>query len=95
MLFIETRFIVAVETPKLTVWCDALLSPSPVGVAPARLLQCYTQPLRVSKEVFKALSKSGIPFYAAKGPPVAARMLSSMIPILYICAIYFFVFKKG
>lgn len=56
---------------------------------------CYTQPLRVSKEVFKAMTKSGIAFSASKAPPAAARTLSGIFPVLYILAIYFFVFKKG
>lgn len=48
-------------------------------------------PLRVSKEVFKALSTSGIPFSAAKSPPG----LSAIFPVLYLFAIYFFVIKRG
>lgn len=58
---------------------------------PACLEKCYTLPLRVSKEVFKALSTSGIPFSATKSPPG----LSAIIPVLYLFAIYFFVINKG
>ncbi|CAM9746709.1 unnamed protein product [Pylaiella littoralis] len=53
--------------------------------------ECYTIPLRVSKEVFKALSTSGIPFMAVKSPPG----LSSIFPVAYLFAVYFFVIKRG
>ncbi|CAN0276861.1 unnamed protein product [Ascophyllum nodosum] len=57
--------------------------------------QCYTLPLNVKKDVFEALSKSGVPYATAKSSPAAYRTLSTVFPLLYICAIYFFVFKKG
>ncbi|CAM9901737.1 unnamed protein product, partial [Hapterophycus canaliculatus] len=53
--------------------------------------ECYTLPLRVSKEIFKALSDSGIPFMATKTPPG----LSAIFPVAYLFAIYFFVIKRG
>lgn len=55
------------------------------------LEKCYTLPMRVSKEVFKALCGSGIPFKASKSPPA----LSAIFPVIYLFAIYFFVIKKG
>ena len=58
-------------------------------------MQCYTLPLNVKKDVFEALSKSGVPYATAKSSPAAYRTLSTVFPLLYICAIYFFVFKKG
>ncbi|CAM9626075.1 unnamed protein product [Scytosiphon promiscuus] len=53
--------------------------------------QCYTLPLRVSREIFKVLSDSGVPFMATRTPPG----LSAIFPVLYLFAIYFFVMKKG
>lgn len=53
--------------------------------------QCYTLPLRVSKEVFKALCNSGIPFRASKSPPG----LSFIFPVVYLLAVYYFIVKRG
>lgn len=65
--------------------------PSRTRAHPPFLDKCYTVPLRVSKEVFKALCTSGIPFSAVKSPPG----LSAIFPVLYLFAIYFFVIKRG
>ncbi|CAM9171057.1 unnamed protein product [Ectocarpus sp. 12 AP-2014] len=53
--------------------------------------ECYTLPLRVSKEVFKALCNSGIPFRASKSPPG----LSFIFPVVYLLAVYYFIIKRG
>ncbi|CBJ26876.1 cell division protein [Ectocarpus siliculosus] len=53
--------------------------------------ECYTLPLRVSKEVFKALCNSGIPFRASKSPPG----LSFIFPVVYLLAVYYFIVKRG
>ncbi|CAM9702520.1 unnamed protein product, partial [Ectocarpus fasciculatus] len=53
--------------------------------------ECYTLPLRVSKEVFKALCNSGIPFRATKSPPG----LSFIFPVAYLLAVYYFIVKRG
>lgn len=58
-------------------------------------MQCYTMPLSVSKEVFKALSKSGVPYAAVKASPAAYRTLATLFPLVYLGAIYYFIFKKG
>lgn len=67
-----------------------MLPPS-TPACPPRHEQCYTVPLRVSKEVFKALTTSGIPFSAVKSPPG----LSAIFPVAYLCAIYYFIIKRG
>lgn len=80
--------LVTVPMPSLA---PSLPIVSPAHPPPPCLEKCYTVPLRVSKEVFKVLSTSGIPFSAVKSPPGVA----AMFPVLYLFALYFFVIKRG
>lgn len=75
--------------PSLASWPRAVVSP--MSAWP----QYYTQSLYVTKEVFKALTKSGVAFSAVNPSPAGTRLLASFMPILYVCALYYFVFKKG